>query len=212
MSLLKKMKIAAKPLWVLNMPDNMSFFEDEVDVHEHLRGKQLMEQVVLFAADSVAHNTTILKILPRLSNEVLLWVAYPKKSGSIKSDITRDNGWEELTNAGYIPVTQVSVDNDWTALRFRQEQLVGPKLRDTKMTERNVEGIDFVNRTVTLPGDVRSAFTGKTGLITFFEQMSFSHKKEYVAHIVTAKKPETRARRIKKMIDMLEQKLSQNNK
>ena len=49
----------------------------------------------------------------------LLWFTYPKKSSSIKTDITRDNGWEGLMAAGIRPVTQIAIDDTWSALRFR---------------------------------------------------------------------------------------------
>ena len=48
-----------------------------------------------------------------------LWFAYPKKSGAIRSDISRDEGWEPLQRLGFLAVTQVAVDADWSALRFR---------------------------------------------------------------------------------------------
>ena len=49
----------------------------------------------------------------------LLWVTYPKKSGKIKTDISRDMGWEAMTQAGWDAVTLVSVDDTWSALRLR---------------------------------------------------------------------------------------------
>lgn len=49
-----------------------------------------------------------------------LWFVYPKKSGRFASDIDRDNGWEPILDAGLIPVTQIAVDGDWSALRFRR--------------------------------------------------------------------------------------------
>ncbi|UVO50071.1 hypothetical protein M0208_05880 [Sphingomonas sp. SUN019] len=62
-----------------------------------------------------------------------LWFAYPKKSGARASDISRDAGWEELAAAGYLPVTQVALDADWSALRFRERDEI-PKL--TRASER----------------------------------------------------------------------------
>ena len=55
------------------------------------------------------------------SSETLLWVAYPKGSGALKSDVNRDNGWGPLTALGYQGVAAVSVDSDWSALRLRHE-------------------------------------------------------------------------------------------
>ena len=48
-----------------------------------------------------------------------LWFAYPKKSGSVASDITRDRGWTALGDAGLLAVTQIALDDDWSALRLR---------------------------------------------------------------------------------------------
>lgn len=49
-----------------------------------------------------------------------LWLCYPKKSGAIPTDITRDRGWEPVIDAGFLPVTQVAIDDTWSALRFRR--------------------------------------------------------------------------------------------
>lgn len=48
-----------------------------------------------------------------------LWLAYPKQSGSIRSDLNRDSGWEPIAALGLLAVTQVALDSDWSALRFR---------------------------------------------------------------------------------------------
>jgi hypothetical protein len=49
----------------------------------------------------------------------VLWFAYPKLSGALWSDLTRDRGWEPVGQAGFLGVTQVALDQDWSALRFR---------------------------------------------------------------------------------------------
>ncbi len=51
----------------------------------------------------------------------LLWFTYPKKSSKVQTDITRDVGWNSLSAAGLRPVTQIAVDDIWSALRFRPE-------------------------------------------------------------------------------------------
>ncbi len=48
-----------------------------------------------------------------------LWFIYPKRSGAICTDISRDKGWEALAAVDLLPVTQVSIDDTWSALRFR---------------------------------------------------------------------------------------------
>ncbi len=58
-----------------------------------------------------------------------LWCAYPKKSGALASDIDRDHGWEPLHEAGFLAVTQVAIDADWSALRFRRREEIAKLTR-----------------------------------------------------------------------------------
>jgi hypothetical protein len=49
----------------------------------------------------------------------MLWFAYPKQSGAIKTDINRDSGWDTVAKAGWDGVRQISIDETWSALRYR---------------------------------------------------------------------------------------------
>jgi hypothetical protein len=49
----------------------------------------------------------------------VLWFSYPKQSAKVATDITRDRGWELVTGAGLRGVTQIAIDDTWSALRFR---------------------------------------------------------------------------------------------
>jgi hypothetical protein len=49
----------------------------------------------------------------------LLWFSYPKKSSASAGDLTRDHGWEIVTAVGFRPVSQVSINDAWSALRFK---------------------------------------------------------------------------------------------
>ena len=55
----------------------------------------------------------------------LLWICYPKQSSGIKTDINRDTGWSVVQQAGLRPVTQMAIDDTWSALRFRPGERVG---------------------------------------------------------------------------------------
>jgi hypothetical protein len=49
----------------------------------------------------------------------IFWISYPKLSAKTDSDITRDAGWDVVKKAGLRPVSLVSIDDVWSALRFR---------------------------------------------------------------------------------------------
>ena len=50
----------------------------------------------------------------------LVWISYPKGGAS---ELKRDNLWDAIP--GWRPVTQVAVDDLWSAMRFRPESEVG---------------------------------------------------------------------------------------
>jgi len=56
---------------------------------------------------------------PVLTPTTLLWVAYPKQSSQVKTDLNRDRGWEPAERLGLRGVAQVAVDATWAATRLR---------------------------------------------------------------------------------------------
>ena len=61
--------------------------------------------------------------------------------------------------------------------------------------------IDDAIRIVEVPDDFAKAM--KTKQRTFFDSLSFSHQREYVQWIASAKRADTRARRVERAIEML---------
>ncbi len=61
---------------------------------------------------------------------------------------------------------------------------------------------DNEERTVETPPDFLKELK-KAGLAEFFEKMSYTHRKEYVNSVTEAVKPETRARRIFRAVEMI---------
>jgi Bacteriocin-protection, YdeI or OmpD-Associated/Domain of unknown function (DUF1905) len=62
---------------------------------------------------------------------------------------------------------------------------------------------DTKPRIVAVPADVKAALAAKAKIKNIFDRLSYSHQREYVNWIDSAKKAETRQTRIGKMIKML---------
>ncbi|MCB0628757.1 MAG: hypothetical protein KDD15_03470 [Lewinella sp.] len=74
-----------------------------------------------------------------LVDDAVLWLVYPKKSSKkYQTDINRDDGWQPLGDLGFEPVRMVAVDEDWSALRFRQAEHIKSLTRDSKMAMSEV--------------------------------------------------------------------------
>jgi hypothetical protein len=65
---------------------------------------------------------------------------------------------------------------------------------------RVVMETDTAPRTVTLPPDLEKALGKSTHTRARFDKLSYTHRKEYVQWIEAAKRPETRARRLEKVL------------
>jgi hypothetical protein len=58
--------------------------------------------------------------LHNLVADGMLWFCYPKKtSKKYTSEIDRDHGWNALNDAGFYGIRLVAIDDDWSAMRFR---------------------------------------------------------------------------------------------
>ena len=55
----------------------------------------------------------------------ILWVCYPKRSAGTPSDLSRERCRDAMAPLGWRPVTQVSIDATWSALRFRPADRAG---------------------------------------------------------------------------------------
>lgn len=201
MDLLKKLRVKEEaPVHLINAPSDCLPLFEGLQLKTSLPGKTAASQLILFAENSEVLNRYIHKLEGKLAKDVLFWIAYPKKSGSIQSDLIRNKGWE-VTFEFYDGVSSVSINEDWTGMRFKHKGSANSGW--VPVEERQTEGIDYIARTVVLPADALKAMKGCKGLEEFFYSMAFTHKKEYVLSIVEAKKPETRQRRIEKMIEMV---------
>lgn len=216
MSLREKLRFdVSKPLILVEAPDNAGRLFREFEIKTSLAGKML-HQVLLFAIDRNTLETYYPKVVAKLADDAIFWIAYPKQSSGVSSDLSRmrTDAWDIIIySPDYTIVSSASIDDTWTGIRVKKKGPNAKYKRDVPIEQRKTEGVDYIKRTVMLPKDAVAAMKPFKGLEDFFNNMSFTHKKEYVEAIVEAKKPETRQRRIEKMIEMVTKlKVEKENK
>lgn len=138
-----------------------------------------------------------------VTRESLLWIAFPKKSSGLQTDLTMQEGWESLTRRGMRPVAMVSIDSTWAAVRFRPTSEVQSRSGANRFTGEAARYVDHVKKTVRIPPDLTAALGRHPAAAGVLEKMSYTHRKEYVEWIVSAVKPETRARRVQQAVERL---------
>jgi len=130
-SLIKKLGIKEnKRLIILNAPEGYSkqigtLLPEDVELVTTATSVGKFDVVLLF----VRNKTEVEKVTPKAIDIVKpggrLWLSYPKQSSKVPTDINRDILWKIFPNDEWRPVTQISIDEVWSALRFRPKTEVG---------------------------------------------------------------------------------------
>jgi hypothetical protein len=112
---------------ILNAPQG--YLETLGQVPEGLEIKQepsgQFDFAHLFVKDRSQLERFIDQVLQAIDYDAVLWISYPKGSSGVDTDLTRDKLWEAVSDRGIRPVTQVSIDEVWSAMRFRPPEAVG---------------------------------------------------------------------------------------
>ena len=136
---------------------------------------------------------------------MLIWIYYPKGSSELQTDLTRDKGWDQILKIKEFQwVSLISFDDTWSAFAGRYNSKSYTKEKEKPKEKRAIfDYIDAKNKTIRLPDDFSSELNKKKKQLEFFNQLSFTNKKEYIEWIVSAKKEETREARVKESIERL---------
>jgi len=109
----------------INCPDSFRSQLDSLrpiaEIREEVRSGDLIEFALAFAITQEDLNHCIHLIAPRLEGDAVFWCCYPKgTSKKYSCDFNRDHGWDAMVPYGLQGVRMVSIDEDWSALRFRK--------------------------------------------------------------------------------------------
>ncbi|PTT04211.1 hypothetical protein DBR11_00155 [Pedobacter sp. HMWF019] len=143
-----------------------------------------------------------------LTPDTILWIAYPKKNSGITTDMNMMGPWDGVKKFNLSPCASVSINDVWTAIRLKPQDQIKPSGLANSSIKNNAyaEFIDIENKQVLLPKDLNKELEKHKEAYHFFMQLAWSHKKEYVLWILTAKQEKTRISRIQKMVELLIQK------
>lgn len=147
--------------------------------------------------------TGIMKeVIPNLSKEGKLWIAYPKTASKIASDLNRDSNWDMLVQNNFCRNCEVTLDHVWSALEFkRTEPVAGVRIPEPEKIE--VNSFDFDKNLVVPSAELEKIFTAHKKAREVFQNLSQINQKEYVEWIEGAKRKDTRTRRLEATVEKL---------
>jgi hypothetical protein len=76
--------------------------------------------VLLFVPDRAGFDRQLPTVLKKASKTAILWVAYPKLTSPLAADLNRDVIHGLAPNHGLDTVSQIAIDDDWSALRLKR--------------------------------------------------------------------------------------------
>jgi hypothetical protein len=97
-------------------------------IHHRIESVPEIGFLLAFVTRQSEVDSLVPHIAARALGDAVVWFAYPKGSSKkLKCEFKRDTGWELLKAAGFDSVRIVSIDEDWTALRFRRVEFIKTK-------------------------------------------------------------------------------------
>jgi hypothetical protein len=76
--------------------------------------------VLLFASDRAGLEARLPDVLENVQDAAILWIAYPKLSSGLAADLSRDIIHALAPKYGLDTVSQIAIDEDWSALRLKR--------------------------------------------------------------------------------------------
>ncbi len=198
----KKLRTSeANPLHLLFPPDDFELENGEA----HFEVNSLPNDckwLMVFVDSKAERDACLAHVHQALAEQGIVWWAFQKKRKGLSSDISRDNILDGMREWKFKYFTLVSLDSKWSAFGMQKQAadyIPKPKVRLPQFPEY----IDNVARTVTLPTELAAILKPEPEAMAFFEGISFTNRKEYVVWILSAKRDETKKKRLEKSLTYL---------
>ena len=118
-----------KEICIINAPaefdQEIEVMRNEANIIDNFRDCKNADFVLAFVKTKKEIETFATALQKKLNGDPVIWFAYPKKtSKKYDVEINRDNGWDSLRDLDLDTVRAVSIDDDWSALRFRKKEFI----------------------------------------------------------------------------------------
>ncbi|HEX2899112.1 MAG TPA: YdeI/OmpD-associated family protein, partial [Bacteroidia bacterium] len=193
---------------VWNMPTDFPSFpaREDGDPSIVVERNGSFDWIMAFVYNTADLAATAPQAMATLAKGGLVWFCFPKKTSKIKTDLSRDQGWEVIFDIGIKYVNLVSVNATWSAFggtHGQTQQAEKGRQKSNARLELLAQYMDHSTREMRYPDDLVAALAAAPAEKAFFDSLSFTNRKEYLEWIVTAKRQETRDQRVRQTIASL---------
>lgn len=206
-ALAKKLLIKPNTNWLLyQVPTGCATLlhplPEGVTTHTDVTGD--VNGILIFSKKRAELIAQLKAVVQLIKKDTVVWVCYPKKNSGIETDLAMGE-WDMLPSFGVEAVAAVAFDQQWTCVRIRLAGLAKKSGVCVDEIRNNEYGmyIDVDKKQITLPPDVEEALKAEPEALANYNKLAYSHRKEYVLWILSAKQQKTRDDRMVKMATML---------
>jgi len=125
---LRKLKFdESKKSLIINAPAEYENLLSSVNFDKECNSSHIAtyDFIQIFATSQLELENIVTQVFLSGKYDSLFWICYPKGGGKIKSDIKRETAWKAFEIANLRPVSQIAIDETWSALRGRPFEKVG---------------------------------------------------------------------------------------
>jgi hypothetical protein len=125
-AIFKKLRLnREQKILILNAPSEYISLLEDITFDDKPQVDNLYDFVQVFGYQQDELELVIKSVQKSGKYDCLFWACYPKGTGKIKSDIKRETVWKAFELVGLDTVTQIAIDETWSALRGRPVEMVG---------------------------------------------------------------------------------------
>jgi len=160
--------------------------------------------VLVFA---INHNQlcAILKdVFPAMHSQTRIWIAYPKSTSKIVSDLNRNCSWEIFIRNSFESHEEVELDTVWAAINFKKSGVgeeMCTEIREETPPKSRAKSFD--KKLSIIPDELDTLFIKHKKAKEFFASLPSSNQKEYVTWIQGAKRADTKQKRVESTLEKL---------
>jgi len=192
---------------VINAPENAAAIFGDIpsEITFSYDTQPQQEAYLIFAITKADMFTALEAIEKSIVDKTIVWIFYPKAKTPLAADLNLMQSWEDITKFNLAPCGSAAVNEIWTGIRIKTATSQKKSGVGNAEIANNEYGqyIDVANKIVTLPEDLKTALAERPDALAYYETLAYSHRKEYVLWVITAKQEKTRTDRIHKMIEKL---------
>jgi len=142
-TVLKKLNYKGQdPILIIDPPDQFQPVINGLTAEIHTQIRRKYDFILFFVRSLADAYNQVEAIVNALEEDGHLWLCYPKgTSKKYEANINRTRAWDVLSPYDFEAVSQIAIDDDWSALRFKHVDTIKTMRRKTAATPRGKDRI-----------------------------------------------------------------------